>query len=159
MKRFSKIPVSKSVLLLSCCFLFLLTAMKCHKEDPVSPDTVSLLQHKWNYISESQVYPTKPTLNTRYNGMPQDYFTFDSNGKAYTYKSGDPIFHNADTANYTIKTNNKISFGPAGYPQIDLTIVTLTDHLLVLANPISAEFINGSNREIYYGTRTDSLSR
>ena len=141
--------------------VFLLIA-SCKKEaGNVSSQTISLLQHKWTLISSGVVFPDNATLNSRYEGVPTDYYQFGANDSLVISQSGQvnlPQIPLSFTTSYSFIDNNRITYGIT--PGIEIQIKTLTNNMLVLSNTATHTVINsGVVIATYTGTKTDSLSR
>jgi len=147
----------KPLLLLQLVFVILF-AGSCTKNSEDFSETKALLQHKWTQISITYIVPDKPTLNGTIKlgaGYYYDFKTNDTLEMTTNATTGNPPQPYYTKVKYTLRSPTVYTIGP-GTP---LRMLTLTDDLLVLQQPINYTIQTSRGNVSYRGTMIDTLRR
>lgn len=147
-----------------CLFIFAVVLFSCKKDNPISPQTISLIQNKWTLISEETYYKDLPSFNLKYLGISTDYYFFKSSDTLLIHQAGIPGAINIPriiSAPYSIISNSSILLpGQYGGNDTYFTIQKLSSDSLIFINQITTTYIiNGNPTATYYGTRTVVLAK
>lgn len=149
------------------CFIIiflLIASFSCKKDNPISPQTISLIQNKWTLVSEEYYYKNLPSYNVKYVGISTDYYFFKTNDSLLMHQAGMPGLLNIPftfSIPYKIISNNSILLpGQNGGNDTYFTIQKLTTDSLIFTNQITNTFTNNGNTTgTYYGIRTVILAK
>jgi hypothetical protein len=148
----------KSLIAILFILFGVLVIISCKKppEAPKGKSAPSIIGH-WSLVSDS-IYlvilatPIIDTLQSKYSGVPTDYYNFAPDGKLYTNEGT----YGLDTATYTIITSgsklsidytvsNRIHAAYGWWNSSVFTVITLTDHALKLSvEDFPAPFVRGN---------------
>jgi hypothetical protein len=140
---------------------FLTLFSNCSKDkETVSAETLSLLRHQWKVISSTTVFPTNTILNDRYEGSPTDFYRFTNDDSLVIQQTGQvnlPFAPLKIATTYSFVHSNIMEYGIS--PGIRISIVSISNNLLVLTNTATSIITGGGTSVVYNGTKIDSLSR
>jgi hypothetical protein len=144
-------------------FGFLAVIAACKKSNSsASAQTISLLQNKWQLVSQTTLDPPEgnsPADTSTYVGQPGDYFLFASDYKTFFYAGSytSILGLGVDSGSYSIPNNNTIVLSyPPAKESVNITIRALTANQLVFSFLAS---VSSTGSPTYYRTYIDSLER